>query len=293
MNRRKSSESIAKTFRLPLVSIIMPCYNREHLLETTLKSVWRLEYRPIELILVDDGSTDKSVRIIENFQNNYQTHNFKVIIREQKHRGAPAARNLGLKLAKGDYIQYLDSDDSLDPKKISLQIKIAENTESDIVVCDYKKVFSEGTEEHFLNFNPKQKMTRGGSVAIFTPLIRAHLAKSIFWNGKLEKNQDVDYMLKLFLITKRIHYLNLPLCVYNIHEKGQIRDTYGKLKNTELARICSLVNFLFSTRKAWKVHVLGNATKALIFLLYKDCRRNVRSQIRAIATLYRKKTGYE
>src|SRR5580698_4662849 len=95
----------------PLVSIIIPSYNSENHLAETIKSALSQTWVNKEIIIIDDGSTDSSVQIAKGFESNV-----KVLV--QKNKGASAARNAGLKEAKGDYIQFLDSDDLLSPDKI-------------------------------------------------------------------------------------------------------------------------------------------------------------------------------
>ena len=92
------------------ISIIIPIYNTEKYLERCIDSVIQQTYRNIEVILVNDGSTDKSSRIC----NEYVHRDRRIILIEQKNQGAAAARNTGLKHATGDYIGWVDSDDYIE-----------------------------------------------------------------------------------------------------------------------------------------------------------------------------------
>ena len=98
------------------VSVIIPCYNAARYVGETLESVRRQTWPDLEVIVVDDGSTDDSVRIIETFAE------LDVILIRQSNRGQTAALNVGLARATGDFVQYLDADDLIDPDKIAIQM---------------------------------------------------------------------------------------------------------------------------------------------------------------------------
>lgn len=101
---------------IPKISIIMPIYNGERFLKRAIDSVLAQTYKDFELICIDDGSTDNSLLLLEEYQN-------KIQIIPCTHKGAPAARNKGLAIAKGQYITFLDSDDELLPNSLALQLR--------------------------------------------------------------------------------------------------------------------------------------------------------------------------
>src|SRR5206468_2542019 len=95
-----------------LVSVIVPTYNRVDLAAEAFDSVWRQTYRPVELLVVDDGSTEDVAGVVEGLQQcSAGDDSFQVRFLVQQHAGAPAARNLGLIESHGQFIQFLDSDD--------------------------------------------------------------------------------------------------------------------------------------------------------------------------------------
>jgi glycosyltransferase involved in cell wall biosynthesis len=102
----------------PLVSVLIPCYNAERWLSDTLKSVVGQSWKHLEVILVDDGSRDRSFEIARSFESTA----VKVI--QQENQGASAARNQAYAQAQGDFIQHLDADDFLSPDKIEAQIEL-------------------------------------------------------------------------------------------------------------------------------------------------------------------------
>lgn len=99
----------------PLVSVVMPCYNNAALLSASVHSVLQQDYPNIELIVVDDGSTDNSIAVLQSFGD-------KISIIQQKNQGPAAARNTGIQAAKGQFIAFNDSDDIWLPGKLTAQI---------------------------------------------------------------------------------------------------------------------------------------------------------------------------
>lgn len=113
----------------PIVSIIMPTYNRAFCLNRAVESVLRQTYHDFELIIIDDGSTDDTTKVINGFSDKRIVH-----LRHEKNMGAAAARNLGIQMAKGDFIAFQDSDDVWHPEKLSRQMEAFKKKSSDIGV---------------------------------------------------------------------------------------------------------------------------------------------------------------
>ncbi|MEF2901576.1 MAG: glycosyltransferase [Terrisporobacter sp.] len=120
----------------PLISIIVPVYNVEKYLARCIDSILNQSLKNIEIILVDDGSTDSSPSICDEYSSKYE--NITAI--HKKNERVSAARNDGIKLAKGKYIGFVDSDDWIEFNMFESMYKVAEDTKSDIVMCDFKKV---------------------------------------------------------------------------------------------------------------------------------------------------------
>lgn len=118
---------------MPQISVIIPVYNTEEYLKQCIDSVLNQEEIDVELILLDDGSTDKSVYICQKYSEKYENiHFFK-----GKHGGVSDARNCGIKRAKGDYIMFLDSDDFLQPNVLKKMYDAVSLTYADMVVGNY------------------------------------------------------------------------------------------------------------------------------------------------------------
>src|SRR5690625_4558810 len=114
----------ASTF--PNISVIIPCYNAEEYVRDAIASVLAQTYQPLEVICVDDGSTDGTLGVLRSLE---AEHSDIMRVLAGPNGGAPVARNRGLAAARGDYIQYLDTDDLLVPEKLAHQAGLIRETE--------------------------------------------------------------------------------------------------------------------------------------------------------------------
>src|ERR1700749_4080106 len=116
----------------PLVSIIIPAYNSAKYLPETIQSALGQTWANKEIINVDDGSTDDSVKVASG----YAASNKEIKVTRQENKGAATARNTGLKESKGVYIQFLDADDLLSPTKIETQMNSLGGSQTRLSMCD-------------------------------------------------------------------------------------------------------------------------------------------------------------
>lgn len=182
-----------------LVSIIIPTYNRSVLLGEALQSVISQTYRPIDCIVVDDGSTDNTKEIVENFQSNVD-EGLEIRNIKQNNSGAQVARNCGSAAARGEFIQYLDSDDILYPDKLSWQVNYFNlHPDCDAVFGDWEKGTLEKKEKLIAHKNDDliiQFLTEK-CIANFAMLMRMGLVKKIgVWDINIKRNQEVDFHLR-------------------------------------------------------------------------------------------------
>lgn len=124
---------------LPLISIIVPVFNSEKYLERCLSSIKDQTYKNLEIIVIDDGSTDGSLQII----NDFQTIDNRFIVINQNNKGPGSARNKGLQIAKGDYLAFVDSDDWIDLDMIHIMYDALKINKCDIAVCKLKQVYNQ------------------------------------------------------------------------------------------------------------------------------------------------------
>ena len=124
----------------PLVSIIVPIYNSAKDMVPCLESIKNQKYQNLEVLLVNDGSNDASLEICRM----YARLDSRIIIIDKENSGVSGTRNVAIERATGQYLQFVDSDDQLDPNATRLLVEAATETESDLVICNYCSGFPEG-----------------------------------------------------------------------------------------------------------------------------------------------------
>lgn len=133
------------------VSVIIPVYNTEKYLAACIKSVLRQANVSLEIILVDDGSTDSSANICDNYAKNH--NNIKAI--HIPNSGPATAKNEGLKYAQGNYIALTDSDDKMEPMMLHKMVSTGYEHDADIICCNYKQIDEQGHVSHMNSTNQK------------------------------------------------------------------------------------------------------------------------------------------
>lgn len=127
----------------PLVSIILPVYNAQSHLARCLSSICAQTYQNLEIIVLNDGSKDQSLPVCEEFRKK----DSRIILVDKANSGVSDTRNLGLKLATGEYIQFVDSDDYIDPDYTGHLVAAAEEHHADLVIAPYKMVIPAGASK--------------------------------------------------------------------------------------------------------------------------------------------------
>ncbi len=225
-------------FEEGLVSVIVPTYNRAGLLPETLESVRQQTYRPIELIVVDDGSTDETRAVLHQWKEAHEGNGLSVRLLEQENSGAPAARNRGLIESAGEFIQYLDSDDLLHPHKLEAQVAAIRATSARYTFSGVKS-FSNTAELSTFSSSPPKHL--GGLVQCSgqTGVLNIpHLAsRGLYdrslafrvgpWNENLERWQDFEYNVRVAL--QQIPYVETEgsFHFWRNHSSGRIEDLSG------------------------------------------------------------------
>jgi len=196
----------------PLVSIIIPCYNAEKWLSESINSALEQTWHNIEIIIVDDGSTDSSLAIAKTFESK----NIKVI--SQENRGASAARNQALVHAQGDFIQYLDADDLLAIDKIKQQINLAQQGYSEYLISgEWGRFYNSPLDANFIQRSLWQDMSsinwliscweKREMMPPHNWLVPRNIANQAGnWNESLSLNDDGEYFCRVILASKGIKF---------------------------------------------------------------------------------------
>lgn len=206
------------------VSIITPVYNVERCIEKTINSIINQSSKNFELLLIDDGSKDKSIEIAENLLINSDV-NYRII--KQENGGVSVARNKGISEAKGEYVCFLDSDDYIHKDYIKLMYEKASACDCDLIFCDYTQVDSKGqvlvesTTKFLDDFISGKEgalkqlscdITIGmGSALYKTSIIREN---NIYFDSNRKYAEDVVFTVKALLKMNKIMSLDKALMFY-------------------------------------------------------------------------------
>lgn len=240
-----------------LVSIIIPVYNTEKYLPRCLTSVLNQTYQTLEIILVNDGSTDNSPTLIQYYSK--KDPRIKVI--NQKNQGLSAARNIGLKNATGDYITFIDSDDEVKPKMIEGLLNTLKKADADISVCSFKEIFPNGKTKSFnKNYSERIYSTEDAlkamlkeiefNVTATMKLFSTHILKNAkFPVGKL--HEDVGFTYKAILNAKKLIYIPEDYYIYHHHNSSIISNFINQKFDliTLTDQMCDDIDFRFPNLK--------------------------------------------
>lgn len=204
----------------PLVSICIPAYNAEAHIAATLNSVYGQSYQNIEIIVVNDGSTDATLEILQNNQKS----NLRII--NQKNRGQCSAANEAFKASKGKYIKFFDADDILSENFIENQLKTLKGRSDAIAAAAWGRFFNNDITTFCLNPEVVWKDMKpiewllgslNGSNMMQCALWlipREILEKSGLWNEKLSLINDFDFFIRVLLSSKEILFTSNAILYY-------------------------------------------------------------------------------
>lgn len=215
--------------KFPLVSVIVPNYNNEAFIAKCFDSLLKQTYSNIEIIFVDDCSTDQSVKIVKSYQKLHQKIN---IIQNPVNMGVSVTRNIGLITATGKYVTTLDSDDEYLPKKIEQEVRVLENRGR----CDfaaYSDLIVRYKDKDVLlspNISPSNDASnlilfRKGSIPRDLMFHREKIEQLKYrFDRKLDKYEDWDFMIRLLNDVKLLFSGEVGV-IYNQHEYGLSRGS--------------------------------------------------------------------
>lgn len=215
------------------VAVVIPCHNVEDHVEAALRSVLTQTYTDLDVVLVDDGSTDATGAVLQRLAAAY-TGRFRIIT--QPNRGACVARNAGLKATEGAYVQFLDADDVLLPDKIAGQVVLAQREkEPSLIVGGYRNVFPDGSSleirPHVGDAWMALVRTRLGTTTADL-WRREDLERAGGWNEELASSQDYELAFRLLRAGGRVAWDERITAEVLKREHGSISRT-NELKNWE------------------------------------------------------------
>ncbi len=197
----------------PLASVVIPTYNRKELFAESFHSVVSQTYRPLELIVVDDGSTDGTASIREKLISDAEKNGVHAIWLFQENRGVSAARNHGMKYCSGKYLLFHDSDDLLDENRVALQVAMLELLQADMCAASKYNFNAKNKEIIISRYSPEvqsnvilsdinvKKIHWGTQTFMY----RYATLKGIWWDEKISSGEDKDFNF-------RVLQQNLKVC---------------------------------------------------------------------------------
>lgn len=237
------------------VSIIIPCHNAAPWIAETLESALAQTWPDCEILVVDDGSHDNSASIVDRYAEQ------GVRLLQQDNRGAAAARNTGIAASTGDYIQFLDADDLLDPDKIAHQVSaLGSAPPSSIATAAWARFTNDISQA---SFNPDPvwsdaapmdwlvlSWSGGGMMhpaAWLTP--RAVVERVGGWNESLSLDDDGEYFARIVLASKSVLHCPAAKVYYRTHQKGSLSQAKSAAAWQSSHRVCLLLDKLALTHE--------------------------------------------
>lgn len=226
-----------------LVTIIIPTYNRANLLCDAIESIQQQTYRPIELIIVDDGSTDRTKSLINEWEHKLaEESELNIRYLEQRHQGAQAARNLGSIKSQGEFIQFLDSDDLLVPQKTEWGVDALKNSDASLVYFRTQAV-DENLNSIDNDFFGKPNSNWQSDVIDYLwhtsgPLYRREILRKVGpWLENLTGSQDWEYGARIKLCGYQSIYEERIGSLFRKHKSDRISVAGFDYKYTRSAEL--------------------------------------------------------
>jgi glycosyltransferase involved in cell wall biosynthesis len=210
------------------VSVIIPCYNAARYLGETLESVGRQTWPNLEVVVVDDGSTDDSARIVDSFER------LSPVVIRQSNRGQTAALNVGLAHATGDFVQYLDADDLIDPDKIAIQVSRLADAPGCVASARWGRFYSRPEDARFETETVSRDLdsldwlveSRADGLGMMFPalwLVPMPIVRAAGpWCEDLTLNNDAEYFTRVLLAADRVLFCEGARCRYRSGVTGSL-----------------------------------------------------------------------
>lgn len=219
---------------MDLISVIIPVYNVEKYIRECLNSVINQTYKNLEIILVDDGSQDKSGNICDE----YKMKDDRIKVIHKQNGGLSDARNVGMKIAKGRYIQFIDSDDFIDKDMIEILYKIIIENDADISMCSNYIL-----KENKRTSDSSGKMYIYNRIEALREILLDEKIRSYAWNKLMKKElftdiefpkgkvfEDILTIPKIFEKSSKIVYLDIPKYYYRQREGSILNKQTNELR---------------------------------------------------------------
>jgi glycosyltransferase involved in cell wall biosynthesis len=250
-----------------MISIIIPCYNSEACVGRAIESVLRQTYTNYEIILVDNNSTDNTIEVLYEFEKKFP-NTIKVF--QEYTKGAPAARNKGLSEAKGEWLQFLDSDDELLPDKLRHQINLTTDANVDLIVGNCFKLRDGEIQQkewivRAITTNPWKALIKSRLGNTCNNLWRKEAVLSAGgWNVNMTSSDEYELLFRLLKNNVRIRYYEVPETIVHLR-----KNSINRSENDE--RLYEILDNFINLRLAIRQHLEseGKLTRELKYAIVK------------------------
>lgn len=215
-----------------LISVIVPVFNRQDTLEMSINSITSQNYRPLELILVDNASTDNSLEVCNKFMNSNKDESLNIKVLSENKPGANAARNKGIKFATGDYLYFFDSDDILYPGSFEIIYRqLFKNCFPETIAFPFILRFSDNKTSK----RPHRYSCTAAS-QLFDTVLPTHgfmfkrslISKTGMWDNNLLRWQDLEFGLRILINTEKLVWIKgSPLYEVKVHKDSISGNPYS------------------------------------------------------------------
>ncbi len=269
----------------PFFSVVVPVYKVREYIETCINSILFQSFNDYELIIVNDGTPDDSMLICKRVVGDDK----RVVIFEQANAGLSMARNAGLKLAKGKYVLFVDSDDTIEPDSLEKMHEILIKKEVDILCCDFKRIEETGT--YLTSYSKIKNMNYISGKKFLTHQLKNKSIVMVAWRNiyrteYLKENnfqfmkgvfhEDEEWTPRVLYKATTVYYCNYAFYNYYIRE-GSITTQTKKIKNgKDLIKICLTIRDFFKKvpekklQKLMEDHLSNIFVNAIKFLDFNE-----------------------
>lgn len=231
-----------------MIDIIITNYNRETLITRAINSVFNQSYQDIHLIIIDDCSTDNSVKVIEDLLEHNTSKVKCTFVKNKENKGAGFSRGLGLKFLEGKYMTFLDSDDYLEPSFIEDLVKY---TKKDYDIISYNCTYLEGDKRIYCNdlTQDKEFTTDKLELVKYCKFLNGSLIKSSLWD-KVKYSirryiEDTPTFFKLIYFSKRVICTTVKGYIYTQNSPDSLCKNADYLKHTVYMITAAMDNYYF------------------------------------------------
>lgn len=266
------------------ISIIVPIYNSELYLERGVKSILNQTFKEFELLLIDDGSTDKSSIICDK----YKQIDSRVKVIHKSNEGVSASRNLGITLANGEFIMFMDSDDTMEYDTVEYLYSLINKYEADVVCCN-AKMYKGGILKSDININEEIKVYNNDEIiseysknglflhAVWNKLYSKRLLEKNKFNENIAYAEDALFNFNILSDSKRLVKSNLPKYNYFINEGSTV--TKINEKRLDILRFqCEIFNLLKNKYNKYTENITRDFIKSSISIVIDMANTKIKNK---------------